>query len=59
MRCITASRLAEGGKSASTFIRSADKVTSWCAIRSPDVSRHKGNRIALDNIRERLLLHFI
>ena len=35
------------------------RCTSWCAIRSPPTaSHHKGNRIALANIRERLLLHF-
>jgi two-component system sensor histidine kinase AlgZ len=49
----------EGGEISLNIYGSADKV--HIVVRNPiatDVSRHKGNRIALDNIRERLLLHF-
>jgi two-component system sensor histidine kinase AlgZ len=49
----------EGGEISLNIYRSADKV--HIVVRNPiatDVSHHKGNRIALDNIRERLLLHF-
>ena len=48
-----------GGEISLNIYRSADKV--HIVVRNPiatDVSHHKGNRIALDNIRERLLLHF-
>ncbi|MBW8370442.1 MAG: sensor histidine kinase [Thiobacillus sp.] len=51
--------LAEGGEISLNIYRSADKV--HIVVRNPiatDVSHHKGNRIALANIRERLLLHF-
>lgn len=51
--------LAEGGEISLNIYRSADKV--HIVVRNPiatDASHHKGNRIALDNIRERLLLHF-
>lgn len=49
----------EGGEISLNIYRSVDKV--HIVVRNPiatDVSHHKGNRIALDNIRERLLLHF-
>jgi two-component system sensor histidine kinase AlgZ len=49
----------EGGEISLNIYRSADKV--HIVVRNPvaaDVGHHKGNRIALDNIRERLLLHF-
>ncbi|MDP1644343.1 MAG: sensor histidine kinase [Thiobacillus sp.] len=49
----------EGGEISLNIYRSADKV--HIVVRNPiatDVSHHKGNRIALANIRERLLLHF-
>jgi two-component system sensor histidine kinase AlgZ len=49
----------EGGEISLNLYRSADKV--HIVVRNPiatDASHHKGNRIALDNIRERLLLHF-
>ena len=49
----------EGGEISLNIYRSADKVN--IVVRNPiaaDASPHKGNRIALDNIRERLLLHF-
>jgi len=49
----------EGGEISLNIYRSADKV--HIVVRNPiatDVSHHRGNRIALDNIRERLLLHF-
>ena len=51
--------LAGGGEISLNIYRSADKV--HIVVRNPiaaDVGRHKGNRIALANIRERLLLHF-
>jgi two-component system sensor histidine kinase AlgZ len=51
--------LAEGGEISLNLYRSADKV--HIVVRNPiasDGSHHKGNRIALANIRERLLLHF-
>ncbi|MHB1145803.1 MAG: sensor histidine kinase [Thiobacillus sp.] len=51
--------LADGGEISLNLYRSADKV--HIVVRNPiaaDASHHKGNRIALDNIRERLLLHF-
>ncbi len=50
---------AEGGEISINLYRSGDKV--HIVVRNPvdaDPSHHKGNRIALDNIRERLLLHF-
>ena len=49
----------DGGEISLNLYRSADKV--HIVVRNPiatDASHHKGNRIALDNIRERLLLHF-
>jgi two-component system sensor histidine kinase AlgZ len=49
----------EGGEISLNIYRSADKV--HIVVRNPiagEISHHKGNRIALDNIRERLLLHF-
>lgn len=49
----------EGGEISLNIYRSADKV--HIVVRNPiatEVSHHKGNRIALANIRERLLLHF-
>ena len=49
----------EGGEISLNLYRSADKV--HIVVRNPiatDVSHHKGNRIALANIRERLMLHF-
>ncbi|MDQ1315708.1 MAG: two-component system, LytTR family, sensor histidine kinase AlgZ [Pseudomonadota bacterium] len=49
----------DGGEISINAYRSADKV--HIVVRNPiatDTSHHKGNRIALDNIRERLLLHF-
>jgi two-component system sensor histidine kinase AlgZ len=48
-----------GGEISLNIYRSADKV--HIVVRNPiaaDAGHHKGNRIALDNIRERLLLHF-
>jgi len=51
--------LAGGGEISLNIYRSGDKV--HIVVRNPiaaDVSHHKGNRIALANIRERLLLHF-
>ena len=49
----------DGGEISLNIYLSADKV--HIVVRNPiatEVSHHKGNRIALDNIRERLLLHF-
>ncbi|MBI1283231.1 MAG: sensor histidine kinase [Thiobacillus sp.] len=49
----------EGGEISLNIYLSADKV--HIVVRNPiatDTSHHKGNRIALANIRERLLLHF-
>jgi two-component system sensor histidine kinase AlgZ len=49
----------EGGEVSLNIYLSADKV--HIVVRNPiaaDTSHHKGNRIALANIRERLLLHF-
>ncbi|MDT3706938.1 MAG: histidine kinase [Thiobacillus sp.] len=49
----------DGGEISLNIYRSTDKVN--IVVRNPiavDASPHKGNRIALDNIRERLLLHF-
>ena len=49
----------EGGEISLNIYLSADKV--HILVRNPiatEVSHHKGNRIALANIRERLLLHF-
>lgn len=49
----------EGGEINLNIYLSADKV--HIVVRNPvatEVSHHKGNHIALDNIRERLLLHF-
>ena len=49
----------EGGEISLNLYRSADKV--HIVVRNPiaaEAGHHKGNRIALDNIRERLLLHF-
>ncbi|KVW96916.1 sensor histidine kinase [Thiobacillus denitrificans] len=49
----------EGGEISLNIYRSADKV--HIVVRNPiatEASHHKGNRIALANIRERLLLHF-
>jgi two-component system sensor histidine kinase AlgZ len=49
----------EGGEISLNIYRSADKV--HIVVRNPiapDPGHHKGNRIALANIRERLLLHF-
>jgi two-component system sensor histidine kinase AlgZ len=49
----------EGGEVSLNIYRSANKV--HIVVRNPiaaDASHHKGNRIALANIRERLLLHF-
>jgi len=49
----------EGGEISLNIYRSADKV--HIVVRNPiapEAGHHKGNRIALDNIRERLLLHF-
>ena len=49
----------EGGEISLNIYLSADKV--HILVRNPiatEVSHHKGNHIALDNIRERLLLHF-
>ncbi|OYY79985.1 MAG: sensor histidine kinase, partial [Hydrogenophilales bacterium 16-62-9] len=49
----------EGGEISLNIYLSADKV--HIVVRNPvatQVSHHKGNRIALANIRERLLLHF-
>jgi two-component system, LytTR family, sensor histidine kinase AlgZ len=51
--------LPEGGEISLNIYRSADKV--HIVVRNPiaaEASHHRGNRIALDNIRERLLLHF-
>jgi two-component system sensor histidine kinase AlgZ len=51
--------LADGGEISLNVYRSADKV--HIVVRNPiatDAGHHKGNRIALANIRERLLLHF-
>ncbi len=51
--------LADGGEISLNLYRSADKV--HIVVRNPiaaDGGHHKGNRIALANIRERLLLHF-
>ena len=51
--------LADGGEISLNIYRSADKV--HIVVRNPiapDPGHHKGNRIALANIRERLLLHF-
>ncbi|MCA1979519.1 MAG: sensor histidine kinase [Thiobacillus sp.] len=48
-----------GGEVSLNVYRSGDKV--HIVVRNPvaaDASHHKGNRIALANIRERLLLHF-
>lgn len=48
-----------GGEISLNIYRSADKV--HIVVRNPiapDPGHHKGNRIALANIRERLLLHF-
>ena len=48
-----------GGEISLNLYRSADKV--HIVVRNPiapDASHHKGNRIAVANIRERLLLHF-
>ncbi len=48
-----------GGEISLNLYRSGDKV--HIVVRNPlatDASHHKGNRIALANIRERLLLHF-
>ena len=48
-----------GGEISLNIYLSADKV--HIIVRNPiatEASHHKGNRIALDNIRERLLLHF-
>ena len=48
-----------GGEISLNIYRSGDKV--HIVVRNPlaaDASHHKGNRIALANIRERLLLHF-
>lgn len=48
-----------GGEISLNIYRSGDKV--HIVVRNPiaaDAGHHKGNRIALDNIRERLLLHF-
>jgi two-component system sensor histidine kinase AlgZ len=50
---------AEGGEVNINLYRSGDKV--HIVVRNPiaaDPGHHTGNRIALDNIRERLLLHF-
>lgn len=49
----------EGGEISLNIYRSGDKV--HIVVRNPiaqDAGHHKGNRIALANIRERLLLHF-
>jgi two-component system sensor histidine kinase AlgZ len=49
----------EGGEISLNIYRSGDKV--HIVVRNPiahDAGHHKGNRLALDNIRERLLLHF-
>jgi two-component system sensor histidine kinase AlgZ len=49
----------EGGEISLNLYRSGDKV--HIVVRNPvsaDARHHKGNRIALDNIRERLALHF-
>ncbi|MBD3811886.1 MAG: sensor histidine kinase [Betaproteobacteria bacterium] len=51
--------LPDGGEISLNLYRSADKV--HIVVRNPiatDARHHKGNRIALANIRERLLLHF-
>ncbi|HMA11030.1 MAG TPA: sensor histidine kinase [Steroidobacteraceae bacterium] len=51
--------LAGGGEISLNLYRSSDKV--HIVVRNPiatDAGHHKGNRIALANIRERLLLHF-
>ena len=51
--------LPDGGEISLNLYRSADKV--HIVVRNPiatDAGHHKGNRIALANIRERLLLHF-
>ena len=48
-----------GGEISLNIYRSGDKV--HIVVRNPiaaEASHHKGNRIALENIRERLLLHF-
>ncbi len=48
-----------GGEISINLYRSADKV--HIVVRNPiptETGHHKGNHIALDNIRERLLLHF-
>lgn len=49
----------DGGEISVNVYRSADKV--HIIVRNPiapEASHHKGNRIALGNIRERLMLHF-
>jgi two-component system sensor histidine kinase AlgZ len=49
----------DGGEISLNIYRSGDKV--HVVVRNPvasGASHHKGNHIALDNIRERLLLHF-
>ena len=49
----------EGGEISLNVYRSGDKV--HIVVRNPlaaDTGHHKGNRIAMANIRERLLLHF-
>lgn len=49
----------EGGEISLNLYRSGDKV--HIVVRNPvaaEANHHKGNRIALANIRERLLLHF-
>ena len=51
--------MADGGEISLNIYRSVDKV--HIVVRNPiaaDAPPHKGNRIALANIRERLLLHF-
>ncbi|HEX7970936.1 MAG TPA: histidine kinase [Thiobacillus sp.] len=51
--------LADGGEISLNIYLSADKV--HIVVRNPvapEAGHHKGNRIAVDNIRERLLLHF-
>lgn len=51
--------LPAGGEISLNIYRSSDKV--HIVVRNPiaaEASHHKGNRIALENIRERLLLHF-
>jgi two-component system, LytTR family, sensor histidine kinase AlgZ len=49
----------EPGEISLNIYRSADRV--HVVVKNPiatEASHHKGNRIALDNIRERLMLHF-